>query len=70
MTIVITESDFRENVIDYLDTAGNENDTVFITRTNGRNAAVISRERLNSLLKKVAGKESSLGNAIARSQLM
>lgn len=70
MTIAITQSDFREHIKDYLDQATNDNETVFITRTNGRTATVISQERLNWLEKAVTAKENSLDYAIARDQLM
>jgi len=70
MTIALTQSDFREHIKDYLDQVTDEDETVYIARTNGRTATVISQEKLNWLEKAVSAREDSLDYAIARDQLM
>ncbi|CAH1851787.1 type II toxin-antitoxin system Phd/YefM family antitoxin [Convivina praedatoris] len=70
MTIALTQSDFREHIKDYLDQVTDDNETVYIARTNGRTATVISQEKLNWLEKAVSAREDSLDYAIARDQLI
>ncbi|CAH1851809.1 type II toxin-antitoxin system prevent-host-death family antitoxin [Convivina intestini] len=70
MTIALTQSDFREHIKDYLDRVTDDNETVYIARTNGRTATVISQEKLNWLEKAVSAREDSLDYAIARDQLI
>ena len=70
MTIAITQSDFREHIKDYLNQVTDDDETVYIARSNGRTAAVISQDKLNWLEKAVMAKEESLEYAIARDQLM
>jgi PHD/YefM family antitoxin component YafN of YafNO toxin-antitoxin module len=70
MTIALTQSDFREHIKDYLDQVTDEDETVYIARTNGRTATIISQDRLNWLEKAVSSREDSLDYAIARDQLI
>lgn len=69
MPLATTQSDFRHNLKDYLDEV-EDNETVLVTRSNQRTAAVISQDKLNALLQAVNAKEDSLDYAIARDKLI
>lgn len=69
MSLVTTQSNFRHNLKSYLDEV-DDNETVLVTRSNQRTAAVISQDKLNALLQAVNAKEDSLDYAIARDKLI
>ena len=69
MPLATTQSDFRHNLKDYLDEV-EDNETVLVTRSNQKTAAVISQDKLNALLQAVNAKEDSLDYAIARDKLI
>lgn len=69
MPITITHSDFSHNLKFYLDEVDN-NETILVTRSNQRTAAVISQDKLNALLQAVNAREDSLDYAIARDKLI
>lgn len=70
MPIATTQSDFRKHIKDYLDQVNDDNQTVLIARSNQRAAAVISQDKLNTLLKAVNAKTNSLEYAIAQDKLI
>lgn len=70
MTVVSTQSDFRAPIKDYLDCVNEENEAVYIARSNNRSVVVISQERLDWLERAIRAKEESLEYAIARDQLI
>jgi prevent-host-death family protein len=70
MAIALTQSAFREHIKDYLDQVTDDDETVYIARTNGRTATVISQEKLNWLEKAITSREDSLDYAVARDQLI
>lgn len=69
MPLATTQSDFRHNLKSYLDEV-DDNETVLVTRSNQRTAAVISQDKLNALLQAVNAREDSLDYAIARDKLI
>ena len=70
MPIATTQSDSRNHLNDYLDRVTDENQTVLVTRSNQRAAAVISQDQLTTLLEAVHAKEDSLEYAVARDKLI
>jgi len=70
MTLALTQSDFRQHIKDYLDLVNEDDETVYIARSNNRAVAVVSQEKMNWLEIAVQAKESSLEYAIARDQLI
>ena len=64
MTLALTQSDFRANLKKYLDQVNDEDETVYIARSNSRAVAIVSLERA------LKAKEGSLEYAIARDQLI
>ncbi|AXQ19204.1 type II toxin-antitoxin system Phd/YefM family antitoxin [Lactobacillus johnsonii] len=69
MTLVLTQSDFRANLTKYLDQV-NDDEIVYIVRSNSRSVAVLSQEKLYWMEKALQSKEDSLEYAIARDQLI
>lgn len=69
MTLVLTQSDFRANLKKYLDQV-NDDEIVYIVRSNSRSVAVLSQEKLYWMEKALQSKEDSLEYAIARDQLI
>ncbi|MBW8460155.1 type II toxin-antitoxin system Phd/YefM family antitoxin [Lactobacillus johnsonii] len=69
MTLVLTQSDFRANLTKYLDQV-NDDEIVYIVRSNSRSVAVLSQEKLYWMEKALHSKEDSLEYAIARDQLI
>lgn len=69
MTLVLTQSDFRANLTKYLDQV-NDDEIVYIVRSNSRSVAVLSQEKLYWMEKARQSKEDSLEYAIARDQLI
>lgn len=70
MTLVLTQSDFRANLKEYLDKVNSEEETVYIARSNQRAVAVISQEKMEWLERALKAKEGSLKYAVARDQLI
>ncbi|MDD6432948.1 MAG: type II toxin-antitoxin system Phd/YefM family antitoxin [Lactobacillaceae bacterium] len=70
MAIETTQSDFRKHVKSYLDQATDNNQTVLVTCSHQKTAAVISKNRLNALINAVTSKKNSLDYAIARDKLI
>ncbi|WP_283588115.1 type II toxin-antitoxin system Phd/YefM family antitoxin [Limosilactobacillus viscerum] len=70
MPLVITQSDLRKHIKDYLGQASENNQTVLVARSSHRNVAIISQEQLNALLDAVNSKEDSLDYTIARDKLI
>ena len=69
MTLVLTKSDFRANLTKCLDQV-NDDEIVYIVRSNSRSVAVLSQEKLYWMEKAIQSKEDSLEYAIARDQLI
>lgn len=69
MPLVLTQSDFRANLTKYLDQV-NDDEIVYIVRSNSRSVAVLSQEKLYWMEKALQSKEDSLEYAIARDQLI
>ncbi len=70
MTLAVTQSDFRSHIKKYLDKINDEDETVYIARSNNRSVTVISQEKMYWMEKALKVKESSLEYAIARDQLI
>ncbi|KAA8455492.1 type II toxin-antitoxin system prevent-host-death family antitoxin [Weissella paramesenteroides] len=70
MTLVLTQSDFRANLKEYLDKVNNEEETIYIAGSNQRAVAVISQEKMEWLERAIKAKEGSLEYALARDQLI
>jgi antitoxin YefM len=70
MTLALTQSDFRANLKKYLDQVNDEDETIYIARSNRRAVAIISQEKLDWLERALKAKEDSLEYAIARDQLI
>lgn len=69
MPLVLTQSDFRANLTKYLDQV-NDDEIVYIVRSNSRSVAVLSQEKLYWMEKALQSKEDSLEYAIAHDQLI
>ena len=70
MTLALTQSDFRAHIKKYLDQVNDDDETVYIARSNSRSVAVISQEKMYWMEKALQAKEGSLDYAIARDQLI
>lgn len=70
MTLVLTQSDFRKHIEDYLDMVNEDDETVYIALPNSKSVAVVSQEKMNWLEIAVQAKEDSLASAVARDQLI
>lgn len=70
MTVASTQSDFRAHIKDYLDRVNDDDETVYVARSNNRAVAVISQEKLDWLERALRAKEGSLEYAVARDQLI
>ncbi len=70
MTVASTQSDFRAHIKDYLDRVNDDDETVYVARSNNRTVAVISQEKLDWLERALRAKEGSLEYAVARDQLI
>ena len=70
MTLALTQSDFRANLKKYLDQVNDEDETVYIARSNSRAVAIVSQEKMDWLERALKAKEGSLEHAIARDQLI
>lgn len=70
MTLASTQSDFRAHIKHYLDLVNEDDETVYIARSNNRAVAVVSQEKLNWLETALKVKEDSLEYAVARDQLI
>lgn len=70
MTLVLTQSDFRANLKKYLDQVNDDDETVYIARSNNRAVAIISQEKMDWLERALKAKEDLLEYAIARDQLI
>lgn len=66
MTLVLTQSDFRANLKEYLDKVNSEEETVYIARSNQRAVAVISQEKMEWLERALKAKKGSLKYAVVR----
>ncbi|KGB13877.1 antitoxin, partial [Latilactobacillus sakei] len=49
MTLALTQSDFRANLKKYLDQVNDEDETVYIARSNSRAVAIVSQEKMDWL---------------------
>lgn len=47
MTLVLTQSDFRANLKKYLDQVNDDDETVYVARSNNRAVAIISQEKMD-----------------------
>lgn len=65
MTVALTQSDFRAHIKKYLDQV-NDDETVYIARSNSRSVAVVSQEKLYWMEKAIQAKEDLLDYAVAR----
>lgn len=70
ITIALTQSDFRAHIKKYLDQVNDDDETVYIARSNSRSVAVISQEKMYWMEKALQVKEDTLEYAIARDQLI
>ncbi|WP_348681557.1 type II toxin-antitoxin system Phd/YefM family antitoxin, partial [Lactobacillus intestinalis] len=46
MTLALTQSDFRANLKKYLDQVNEDDEVVYIARSNSRSVAVLSQDKL------------------------
>ena len=70
MTLALTQSDFRAHIKKYLDQVNDDDEVVYVARSNSRSVAVLSHEKLYWMEKALQAKEDSLDYAIARDQLI
>ena len=70
MTVVLTQSDFRAHIKKYLDQINDDDEVVYVARSNSRSVAILSQEKLYWMEKTLQAKEDSLDYAIARDQLI
>lgn len=70
MTLALTQSDFRTHLKKYLDEVNENDETVYVTRSNHRAVAIVSQEKLDWLERLARAKDDSLEYAIARDQLI
>ena len=70
MTVALTQSDFRAHLKKYLDQVNDDDETVYIARSNSRGVVVISQEKMAWMEKALQAKEDSLDYAVARDQLI
>lgn len=70
MTLVLTQSDFRNHIKKYLDQVNDDDEVIYIARSNSRSVAVLTQEKLYWMEKAIKAKEDSLDYAIARDQLI
>lgn len=70
MTLVLTQSDFRAHIKKYLDQINDDDEVVYVARSNSRSVAILSQEKLYWMEKTLQAKEDSLDYAIARDQLI
>ena len=68
MTLALTQSDFRANLKKYLDQVNEDDEVVYIARSNSRSVAVLSQDKLYWMEKALQAKEDSLEYAVARDQ--
>ena len=70
ITIALTQSNFRAHIKKYLDQVNDDDETVYIARSNSRSVAVISQEKMYWIEKLLHEKEDTLEYAIARDKLI
>ena len=70
MTVALTQRDFRAHLKKYLDRVNDDDETVYIARSNSRGVVVISQEKMAWMEKALQAKEDSLDCAVARDQLI
>lgn len=70
MTVALIQSDFRAHFKEYLDRVNDDDETIYIARSNSRSVAVISQEKMAWMEKALQAKEDSLDYAVARDQLI
>ncbi|TPR12291.1 type II toxin-antitoxin system Phd/YefM family antitoxin [Apilactobacillus timberlakei] len=70
MTLAITQSTFRTQLKKYLDQISEDNETVYVTRSNNSSVAVVNQEKLNWLERYARAEDGTRDHAIARDQLI
>ncbi|MDD6407863.1 MAG: type II toxin-antitoxin system prevent-host-death family antitoxin [Lactobacillus equicursoris] len=70
MTHAVTQSDFREHLKDYLDQVNEDNEIVYIARSNRRSVAVVDQEQLYWMEKAIKARKESLDYAIANDKMI
>lgn len=70
MVMMITEKDFRNHLVKYLDQVTDEQQTVQIIRDDQRSVAIIPQGQIEALLEFVKTEEDSFDYAIARDKLI
>lgn len=70
MALTATQSAFRTHMKDYLDQINDEDETVYVARSNNRAVAIISQEKMDWMERALKAKEDSLEYAVARDQLI
>ncbi|MCK8624841.1 type II toxin-antitoxin system Phd/YefM family antitoxin [Apilactobacillus xinyiensis] len=70
MALAITQSVFRTQLKKYLDQINDNNETIYVTRSNNPSVAVVNQDKLNWLEKYAQSEEGSREHAIARDQLI
>ena len=70
MALAATQSAFRTHMKDYLDQINDEDETVYVARSNNRAVAIVSQEKMDWMERALTAKEDSLEYAVARDQLI
>ena len=70
MTVALIQSDFRAHLKEYLDRVNDDDETIYIARSNSRSVAVISQEKMAWMEKALQAKEDSSDYAVAWDQLI
>lgn len=70
MALAATQSAFRTHMKDYLDQINDEDETVYVARSNNRAVAIVSQEKMDWMERALKAKEDSLEYAVARDQLI
>lgn len=70
MTLAVTQSDFRAHMKRYLDQINENDETVYIARSNNRSVAVISQAKLYWMEHALMDGKDSADYAVARDQLI
>jgi antitoxin YefM len=69
MALALTQSDFRTHIKKYLDQVNDDDEVVYVVRSNSRSVAVVYQEKLYWMEKALQDKEHSLDYAVVRDQL-
>ncbi len=70
MTLIVTQTDFKQNFKYYMDKVTNEQKTIYITRPQKKRVALISQDRLDWLERYAKTEPGTLKHSIAAEHLM